>query len=718
MFIYLRKEDTLMTRILSKFLLVLGLAVTLEVYAAGLLTPTDGSLPELQIRSHRVEVVIEDGYAVTRVDQVFHNPHARDLEARYSFPVPEQGSVAELTLWIDGRPMQGEVVERARARKIYKEEKTAGRDAALTEKDAYKTFEVMVSPVRAGQDTRIRLAYMQPAHIDHGIGRYVYPLEEGGVDDAKLAFWTADSQVEEHFSFDLKLRSAYPVDAVRAPNQGQAQIIRHGPGAWQLSLSNQATPSAAQHPATADESAPLTIGVDENGTPVVAFTPPAEGGAPSASNIRQAAYMLDQDIAVYWRHQPGLPGTVDLVAYRPDPARPGTFMLVLTPGDDLQSLQQGRDWMFVLDLSGSMKGKYAALAEGVHKALEQLRAGDRFRIVMFNERAWELTSGYVDATPEQVRRYRAEVARQQPGSSTNLYAGLELGLNNLDADRTGGVVLVTDGVANMGETRQRKFLELLQTRDVRLFTFIMGNSANRPLLEALTKASNGFALSISNTDDIVGRILQAVSKVTHQAMHGLKLDLDGIGVSDLTPRRMGSLYRGRQLVLFGHYSRSGPAQVKLSGTIGGRPKVYATQFEFPAQADENPELERLWAYANIEDIMHEMEDFGETSELRQAVVDLGVQYGLVTDYTSMLVVRDEVFQRHGIERHNRERVATEYAAQKQRSRRPAQSRRADGNKPMFPGFRSGLGGGGSLDFWYLLLLLPLLAMRLRRGVRV
>ncbi|QVL49302.1 MAG: hypothetical protein KFB96_01875 [Thiocapsa sp.] len=58
---------------------------------------------------------------------------------------------------------------------------------------------------------------------------------------------------------------------------------------------------------------------------------------------------------------------------------------------------------------------------------------------------------------------------------------------------------MTDGVANVGETEQRNFLRLLEQKEVRLFTFIMGNSANRPLLEALTQATASPARSPTPT---------------------------------------------------------------------------------------------------------------------------------------------------------------------------------------------------------------------------
>lgn len=294
-------------------------------HAAGLLIPADASLPALDIREHHVAVTIEDGYAITSVEQIFYNSHGRDLEAIYSFPVPEKAAVAEFTVWIDGQPISGEVLEKKQARQVYEAEKDAGREAGLMEKDGYKTFDIKVSPVRAGQDTRIRFSYFQPAHIDTGIGRYVYPLEEGGVDEQKLSFWTANESVREKFSFKLNLKSAYPIEALRLPNHPQAIVSQLDSGLWNVDLSSDVSGQAME------------------GTTNI--------------NANQVAYSLDKDLVVYWRHQAGLPGSVDLVTYKPEGAKKGVFMLTLTPGDDLQPVHQGSDWVFILDISGSTYGQ-------------------------------------------------------------------------------------------------------------------------------------------------------------------------------------------------------------------------------------------------------------------------------------------------------------------------------------------------------------------------
>ncbi|MFB1489050.1 MULTISPECIES: VIT and VWA domain-containing protein [unclassified Thiocapsa] len=673
--------------------------------AAGLLTPSDGSLPALSIRDHQVDVLVQDGYAVTTVEQVFRNPHARDLEATYSFPVPEQGTVAELTVWIDGQPVTGEVLPKEHAEEVYQSERAAGRDAGIAVKDAYRTFDIRVAPVRAGQDTRVRFVYLQPIGIDHGIGRYVYPLEEGGVDEAKLAFWTASTEVQDRFRFDLRLRSGYPVEAVRMPNASDARIAKLDAQRWDLHLSN------ADLDAVADGDSDEPTRSTESGVPGAATQP----------------YRLDKDLVVYWRLAQDLPGSLDLVTYKPDPAGRGTFLLTITPGDDLQPISQGADWVFVLDLSGSMQGKYGTLAEGVRQALGKLRPDDRFRIVTFNNSARELTRDYVPATAESVREWADRVAAEQPNGGTDLYSGLKLGLDRVDADRSSGIVLVTDGVANVGETEQRHFLRLIEQKDVRLFTFIMGNSANRPLLEALTQASDGFARSVSNADDIVGEILAASSKLTHAALHGIRLEIDGVRVTDLTPTRPGSLYRGQQLMFLGHYWGDGEASLTLSGRLSGAETQYLGRFAFPAQSTDNPELERLWAYDRIREMEREIENFGPDADMEDAVRDLGVAYGLVTDRTSMVVLREEVFEQLGIERLNATRSDLERAAREQRTQQAPTSPRVDQAEPMFTGNRAthaggGSGGGaGALSLWEVALMLlgvaAILLIRARAGRR-
>ncbi len=661
--------------------------------AAGLLTP-NGESDSLDIRDHKVTVVVEDGYVITEVDQIFVNAGVNDVQAVYSFPVPSHAAVAEFTYWIDGNPVTGEVLKKKEARNLYEEEKAAGRETALAEKDEYRTFDISIYPVRASSEVRVRLVYVQSASVDTGIGRYVYPLEEGGVDEERLAFWQVKDVVTGNFSFEFELKSSYPIDAVRLPEQPNAVLNQLDAGHWRIDLH-----SVGSSPAEAEfESQVAALEAGEAPAPAIAATGVAN---------------LDKDIVVYWRHAPDLPGSVDLVTYKPDPSGRGTFMLTFTPGDDLPIIENGRDWVFVLDVSGSMQGKFATLANGVQQALGKLNPNDRFRIFTFNQSARQLTTSYVTASAENVRHYTDAVGRLHADGGTNLYAGLSAGLDSLDSDRSSGIVLVTDGVANVGVTEKKEFLKMMSQHDVRLFTFIMGNSANRPLLEAMTEVSNGFAMETSNSDDIAGQLLQATAKIHHAALHDVSLEINGLKVADLTPERIGSVYHGEQLQVLGHYWGTDEARIRLSGRVAGKDVEYKTAFMMPVQSDLNPELERIWAYATIENLQSKMDYFGADQDTEDAITDLATEYGLVTDYTSMIVVRDEVFAAQGIRRTNRDRVATERIAQQTRATRAPRNRRADQQRPMYQKKRPST-GGGSMGLPMIIFMAGLLLHRRRR----
>jgi Ca-activated chloride channel family protein len=230
----------------------------------------------------------------------------------------------------------------------------------------------------------------------------------------------------------------------------------------------------------------------------------------------------------------------------------------------------------------------------------------------------------------------------------------------------------------------------------------------------MAKVSNGFAMNVSNSDDIAGKLLEATSRLTHEAMHDIDVRFVGVKVGDLSPELIGSLYRGQQLIVFGHYWGDGEASVILDSKVSGQDRSYSTRFEFPEIATLHPEIERLWAFAKIEDLQNRLDYFGEGADLEQAITDLAVENGLVTDYTSMIVLREERFDELGIKRLNRDRVEKELLARQERAVQGIRDSRVDHNQPMYSSQRaSHSNGGGAFGPWTLLLLLPLLAHRFR-----
>lgn len=641
-------------------------------HAGGTLTPKGSSdAARVQMLDHHVEVLIQNGFARTEVSQTYFNPGAQDLEAIYSFPVPESACLSEMTILAGERQLEGEVVRAEEARRIYEEERDAGADAGLAEQNSYIDYRFSIARVPAQAETSFRFVYYQALEVDTGVGRYVYPLEEGGTDELAQAFWQQDRQVHRDFSFHVELRSAWPVEKLRLPGFESAAVVESiDEGHWEATL--------------------------------------AMSGGTTLAN----------DLVVYYRLRDDLPGRVELLPYRADDEGPGTFMLVVTPGIDLAPLSSGADYVFVLDVSGSMQVKLATLADGVARALGELNPEDRFRVVTFNNRARALSDDLRPATPENVAHALRQVQALTAEGSTDLYAGLAEGLDGLDADRATSLVLVTDAVTNTGELAPQRFRALLASHDVRVFGFLLGNGANWPLMRTICDVSGGFYAGISNADDISGQLLLAKSKVTHECLHQAELEIEGVRTFDVT-RLRSKVYRGQQLVLFGRYAEAGPIEIRLKARLTGEDRVYRTTTTLPAVDVEAPEIERLWAMDRIEEFQLAIDrDELDAAEGEQAIADLGVAYQLVTDHTSMLVLEDAAFARHNLARANQERVGREREAQARRQGQVAVSRRVDAHQPAFPSNAPSLGaGGGALDPATLVLVLAGVVLVLTRSRR-
>ncbi len=637
-----------MRRSISLLLLCALLVTPGAAWAAGTLAAAGSGAAPMTIEEHDVRVVINNGFARTEVSQRFANPNAEELEALYAFPLPKDAALAELEITAGERTITGEVLPREQAETAYNEERDQGRQAGLATKEGHQRFEVRVAKVPAGEAVRVRFVYYQPLTIDTGVGRYLYPLEEGGTDDAAAAaFWTRNDKVEGPFRLRVDLKSAWPLAAVRSPSHQALASVRE------------------------------------------------EGKGHHVIEVSEATGSLGKDFVLYYRLADDLPGRVELVTHKAGPDKTGTFMLVLTPGLDLGPITSGADYSFILDVSGSMDAKIGALSDAVARTLGELRPKDRFRVVTFNSSARSLTRGWVPATEANVRKAVADVKKLRADGSTNLYDGLYLGLKDLDDDRPTSVILVTDAETNTGVLSPKRFHELLKKQDVRVFGFLMGNSANWPLMETVCKASGGFWAQVSNSDDILGQIMLAKSKIAHEALHDAELSVKGVKVTDTTELALGKIYRGQQIAILGRYRKGGVAKLKLKARRTGRDKTYETVVGFPDLDTENPELERIWAMRRADSVARLASiEAMDVKEAEAVIRDLGVTYQVVTDETAMVAMGDEAFKKRGIDRRNQRRVAVERQAQAYRATRPPVSRRADKKRPMFKFKAPRLGGGG------------------------
>lgn len=606
----------------NKFLITLGVftlfiiatfTVTPRSRAAGLLIAEGGFGGVLEIVEHDINVTINNGVAVTEVTQVFRNTENRQVEALYTFPVPKGASVSNFSMWINGQEMVGEVLEKERAREIYNSYKQKRRDPGLLEQTDYKTFEMRIFPIGAGAEQRVQIAYYQELDFDNDWATFVYPL-------ATATRPKIDSRVQGRFSASINIKSAIPIVAMESPSHKQDfLIVKHSDSYFEASLENR------------DGDLARDI--------VLAF---------------QAS-----------RPQTGL----DLIASK-EKGEDGYFSLTLTAGEELKKVETGADYIFILDISGSMQNeaKLETSTNSVDAFINALGPEDRFEVITFNRQVNTLFKGLQKADEASLVRAETFLKSQEARGGTHLKPALSAAYKYGNPDRTLNAVVLSDGMTEQAERQQ--LISMINSRpaNVRVFCIGVGNEVNRPLLKQIAEDAGGLAAFISQEDDFKRQAKSFRRKLMHPVAVDLEISIDNAEVYDLVPENIPNLYHGVPIRLYGRYKKSGEANLHFKGTVNGRTIKNTATLEFPSIDENNPEIERMWAWQRVQELQKEVDSGGSKSAVDEIIL-LGETYSIASEYTSFLVLENnQEYKRWKIEQRNAERMKRDRRAQNQRKK--------------------------------------------------
>src|SRR3954469_22065187 len=210
-------------------LLVVSALLTAPVaFAQGMLMPTDTSLGPLGVKYQHVSAEIQDGTAVTKVEQIFVNNSPRQLEAHYVFPLPKGAALQDFYLWINGKKTKGEVLEKDKATNIYEGIVRRLQDPGLLEYIDSDVFRARVFPVPANGEMKIELTFSQVLDFQGGVYRYHYPLGASSKGAAPL-------KVKQDFTFSANLSSKQALRSIYSPTH-QLGIAHKGENAAVVGL--------------------------------------------------------------------------------------------------------------------------------------------------------------------------------------------------------------------------------------------------------------------------------------------------------------------------------------------------------------------------------------------------------------------------------------------------------------------------------------------------
>ncbi len=540
----------------------------------------------LEIPYQRVNVTIDNQVATTHVEQLFRNPTGQLLEGTYFFPLPPGAAVSQLTMWVDGAPIEAKILPAAEARGIYDAIVRQLRDPALLEYVGADAIQANVFPIPPGDERRVEIEYSHLLTADNGAFRYVYPQSAG--------LYTSTPLDEQ--SIRVELRSNETIRTLYSPSHAVA-----------VSRAN-----------------------DFNA--VVGF--------------EDANVSPTEDFELFYTVSPEAIG-LTLLSYK-EPDEDGFFLLLAAPGLESSEIV-AKDVIIVLDTSGSMEGEKMAQAQAAAAyVIEHLNPEDRFALVSFSTGVSLYEPQLLPANaPGDFRQYIDSLSAV---GGTNISGALLEAANLVDQERPTTILFLTDGLATEGITDTPLLLQTAGAAladHARVFAFGVGYDVDTTLLDTLAAEQRGATTYVQPGQAVDEAVSAFYAKIGSPVLTDLVLDLGGIRADQVYPVELPDLFAGSQLVLAGRYRDGGPATITLSGNANGRPQsfTYADQLF----RDEGGEafIPRLWATRAIGHLMQQIRLGGENPELVQSIVNLSTRYGVITPYTSFLIEEDDILAQSG-----------------------------------------------------------------------
>ena len=543
---------------------------------------------QLNIRSHRVDVSIADQVATTRIDQVFHNPNSWAAEGTYIFPLPPGAAISDFIMTVDGEPIEAKLLDAEEARRIYDEIVRNLRDPALLEYIGEGAVQASVFPIPPGEDRRIEIEYGEIVPIENGLSRYRYPLNTEKFSAEPL----------EQVSVRVEIETAQPLRAVYSPSHDVA-IDR-------------------------EDDFHVVSGYEDN-------------------DVRP-----DTDFELFWSVSTDAIGAS--VVSHVDAQGEGHFMLLAAPGIDEETEIVAKDVVVVLDTSGSMEGeKIVQAKEALLYVLGHLNPDDRFTIVEFSTGARVFAD--VLLPPAEAERAAQWVQDLEATGGTDINLALLEALAMTESDRPTMILFLTDGLPTEGEVEIPRIIDNVADAapdNVRLFAFGVGDDVDAILLDTLSSEHQGRTTYVRPGEALNEAVSGFYAGITAPVLANVELDVEGVDVAEFYPNPLPDLFAGSQLIALGTYQDGGEATLTLRGEVNGVPREFTYPVSF-AEDSGSEFLPRLWATRKIGYLINQIRLHGENEELIDAIVDLSLEYGIVTPYTSYLITEDDILSQQARE---------------------------------------------------------------------
>ena len=558
---------------------------------------SDGSVDRLPLKSTRVDVRIAGVIADVTVTQHYRNEGQRALEARYVFPGSTTSAVYAMNVRLGERLLTAKIREKQQARIEYEAAKQEGRTTTLLEQHRPNVFEMNVANILPGDEVAVELRYTELLTPRDAVYCFVFPTVVGPRYNSPQG-----AAAGEKWVATPHLPAALP-----------------SPAAFEIKVTLD-TPVPVKE--IASRSHDVRIDGGDGGPATVTLKPGVAG------NDRD--FLLDYRLA-------GDRVEAGLMLFRGESE--SFFLALVEPPKAIPAAQiNPRDYIFVVDISGSMHGYPLETSKALlEKLIGSLRPSDTFNVMLFSGSNRTLAPASVPATRANIDRALQTIRQMGGGGSTEIVPALRrVAALPKAPDVSRSVIVVTDGYV----TVESEVFQLVRRNlgQANVFAFGIGSSVNRHLIEGLARAGQGEAFIVTKPEEAAAQAERLRKMIDSPVLTQVKAQVEGLDTYDTLPAHLPDLLGGRPVVVYGKFRGTPQPGARL--VVEGRSAEGAWRGEASAEGRDDqgsPALRHLWARQRIA-MLSDQEALEGGNAQKEAITALGLQYSLLTQYTSFIAV--------------------------------------------------------------------------------
>jgi Ca-activated chloride channel family protein len=562
-------------------------------------TLPDGKTLECPLKHTNVKAEISGPMAGVTVRQDFVNEGRETIEAVYNFPLPVMAAVDGYEIHVNDRVVKGKIARREDAQRAYDEAWRRGQTAALLNQQRPNVFQQFIANITPGAKVSVEIHYVELVPYEAGTYEFVFPMVVG----------------PRYFPQSM----ANQQGTVNPPIAPKGMRAGHD-----ISIQVKLGMATALGQVTSESHA-VTQKRFNNWFEEITLA--------QAREIPNKDFLLKYRVASreiapsLLTHRTGENGYFSFVV---DPPSVRTLEANIAP----------KELVFVIDTSGSMHGFPLDKAkEAMLQAIDGLNQRDTFNLITFSGDTDILWPQPVAATPENVARAKQFLTFKRSGGGTEMMKAIRAALDGTDSQEHVRIVcFMTDGyVGNDNEI----IAEIRKHSNARVFSFGIGASVNRFLLDKMAEAGRGEVEYVSLNSDGSAAAKRFHERVRNPLLTDVEIDWNGLPVSDVVPARIPDLFSAKPIIVSGRYHGATTGKIRIRGRIGARPYERFIEVKLPAVQKENGSVPTLWARRKIDAFSMDSETH------KEAITKLGLDYGLMTAYTSFYAIEERIVNEGG-----------------------------------------------------------------------